>query len=150
MSFNFGATPFKHEPMDGYPSFEKVSSKHVVDNTKSGGSAPERKLVANAPQAIIIEPSRELAEQTLNQLQLFKKHLEQPHIRELLVVGGVSVREQIAALRAGVDIVVATPGRLEELLSTNELSLKQCRFFILDEADGLLKVRRKLLPFIEN
>ena len=70
---------------------------------------------------------------------MFKKHLDQPAIRELLVVGGVNSKDQIAALRSGVDIVVATPGRLEDLISTGQMSLKQCRFFILDEADGLLK-----------
>ena len=117
----------------------------AVPNQKSGGDVAVRKLEANAPQAIIIEPSRELAEQTLNQLQMFKKHLEQPLVKELLVVGGVRAQDQIAALKAGVDIVVATPGRLEDLISTGQMSLRQCRFFILDEADGLLKVRMFLL-----
>ncbi len=56
------------------------------------------------------QPSRELAEQTLNQLRLFKKHLSQPVVRELLVVGGQASKDQVAALRDGVDIVVATPG----------------------------------------
>ena len=60
-------------------------------------------------------------------------------MKDLLVVGGSAARDQIAALQAGVDIVVATPGRLEDLISTGELALNQCRFFILDEADGLLK-----------
>ena len=55
------------------------------------------------------------------------------------VVGGVNVKDQISALHSGVDIVVATPGRLEDLIQTGQLSLKQCRFFVLDEADGLLK-----------
>ena len=81
-----------------------------------------------------------MAEQTCNQLKLFKSHLEQPAVKELLVVGGVPVREQIKAIQAGIDIVVATPGRLEDLIKTEALSLSQCRFFILDEADGLLKV----------
>ena len=57
-----------------------------------------------------IQPSRELADQTLNQLRMFKKYLEQPVVRELLVVGGQSSKDQIGALREGVDIVVATPG----------------------------------------
>ncbi len=87
----------------------------------------------------LFQPSRELAEQTLNQIRLFKKHLSQPSVKELLVVGGVSVNEQISALRNGVDIVVATPGRLEDLMASGKLSLSQCRFFVLDEADGLLK-----------
>ncbi len=82
------------------------------------------------------QPSRELAQQTYNQIKQFKAHLGAPPIRELLVVGGVNVREQVEALKAGIDIVVATPGRLEDLISTGSLLLRQCRFFILDEADG--------------
>merc|ERR1719356_367288 len=111
----------------------------MIINSKTGSGVEQRKIVNNAPQAIIIEPSRELAEQTLKQIELFKKHLAAPAVKELLVVGGVNVKDQIAALNSGVDIVVATPGRLEDLVSTGQLSLKQCRFFILDEADGLLK-----------
>lgn len=65
--------------------------------------------------------------------------MESPNIQELLVIGGVSVKEQINALSAGVDIVVGTPGRLDDLISSGHLSLTHCRFFVLDEADGLLK-----------
>lgn len=53
----------------------------------------------NAPQAVIIEPSRELAEQTSNQIKLFKKYIENPSIRDLLVIGGVNVKEQISVLQ---------------------------------------------------
>lgn len=51
----------------------------------------------------------------------------------------MNVKEQISALNNGVDIVVGTPGRLEDLIQGGYLSLNQCRFFVLDEADGLLK-----------
>jgi len=139
MLFNFGDTPFKYKPVAGYVGFNAAAEGNTVKNTKTGAGAEQRKIINNAPQAIIIEPSRELAEQTLKQVQLFKKHLAAPAVSELLVVGGVNVKDQISALNSGVDIVVATPGRLEDLISTGQLSLKQCRFFVLDEADGLLK-----------
>jgi len=139
MMFNFGETPFKFKPKDGYIGISSTPKENLVNNNKVATGAEPRKIVNNAPQAIIIEPSRELAEQTLKQIELFKKHLGAPSVKELLVVGGVNVKEQISALGSGVDIVVATPGRLEDLVSTGQLSLKQCRFFILDEADGLLK-----------
>ena len=71
---------------------------------------PKRAL--NAPLAIIIEPSKELAEQTLKQVQIFKKYLKSPSIKELLIAGGIHMKDQIASLRDGVDIVIATPGRL--------------------------------------
>lgn len=63
------------------------------------------------------QPSRELAEQTSNQIKLFKKYLESPKIRELLVIGGVNIKEQINFLQqTGADIIVGTPGRLEDLI----------------------------------
>ena len=139
MQFNFGESPFRYKPFTDYTGFSTADQRNVVNNTKKGSRVVERKLISNAPQAIIIEPSRELAEQTLKQIQMFKKHLTAPTVTELLVVGGVNVKDQISALSNGVHIVVATPGRLEDLVQTGQLSLKQCRFFVLDEADGLLK-----------
>jgi ATP-dependent RNA helicase DDX1 len=78
----------------------------------TGATLAPSKRALNAPLAIIIEPSKELAEQTLKQVQIFKKHLQSPNIKELLIVGGVPVKDQIAALKDGVDIIVSTPGRL--------------------------------------
>ncbi|XP_023931809.1 ATP-dependent RNA helicase DDX1-like, partial [Lingula anatina] len=89
------------------------------------------------------QPSRELAEQTLNQIQKFKKYLENPVIREVLCIGGIAARDTINSLMDGVDIVVGTPGRLEDLISTGKLLLSSVRFFVLDEADGLLSAGNK-------
>ncbi|KAJ8870560.1 hypothetical protein PR048_029583 [Dryococelus australis] len=141
MSFNFGTQPFKHSPEDGFlPLCE--APKEAVQNSEigtDGASASQAKPRSNAPQAIIIEPSRELAEQTYNQIIKFKKHIENPKVKDLLVIGGINIKDQISALNSGVDVVVGTPGRMEDLMSTGHLSLTQCRFFVLDEADGLLK-----------
>lgn len=140
--FNFGDEPFRYPPPQGYTPVAKAAPENVKVNPNLGvskASPKPLKNVPNAPQAIIIEPSRELAEQTLNQIQKFKKYMDSPVVRELLVIGGVAVREQIDVLNRGVDIVVGTPGRLEELIGTGNLSLDHCRFFVLDEADGLLK-----------
>ncbi|XP_063218219.1 ATP-dependent RNA helicase Ddx1 [Bacillus rossius redtenbacheri] len=141
MLFNFGAQPFKHPPGDGYLPLCEAPKELVKNNDvgADGGGATPGKLRSNAPQAIIIEPSRELAEQTYNQILKFKKHLDNPRVKDLLVIGGVNIKDQISALNTGVDIVVGTPGRMEDLMSAGHLSLTQCRFFVLDEADGLLK-----------
>nr|XP_045625919.1 ATP-dependent RNA helicase Ddx1-like [Procambarus clarkii] len=139
MSFNFGATEFKHPPKAGYVAVSQASKDCTVSSGVKGGGDKPQKLQNNAPHAVIIEPSRELAEQTLKQVQMFRKHLDNPVVRDLLVVGGIPVKEQIAALNAGVDIVCGTPGRLEDLINTGQLSLQSCKFFVLDEADGLLK-----------
>lgn len=66
---------------------------------------------------VSFQPSRELAEQTCEQIKKFKKYIENPKIRELLVIGGVNIKDQIYALQnEGVDIIVGTPGRLEDLI----------------------------------
>lgn len=116
MSFNFGSSPFKYPLPDGYVAVNKTPDNNVVTNTTSGGATASVTPMPNAPQAIIIEPSRELAEQTCTQLGKFKKYLESPKVKDLLVIGGVNVKEQINALHNGIDIVVGTPGRLEDLI----------------------------------
>ncbi|KPJ16613.1 ATP-dependent RNA helicase Ddx1 [Papilio machaon] len=120
MSFNFGATPFKHTPPKDYVALCNAPKECVKLNVVSSVQSTDSKPVNNAPQAIIIEPSRELAEQTCNQITKFKKYLENPKVRELLVVGGINVKDQINQLNAGIDIVVGTPGRLEDLIQGGE------------------------------
>ncbi|KAG0720084.1 ATP-dependent RNA helicase Ddx1 [Chionoecetes opilio] len=140
ITFNFGQKDFKFPPKSDYIAVCETSKDCTVHGgMKQGGGDKPLTVQNNAPQAIIIEPSRELAEQTLKQVQLFRQHLDNPLVRDLLVVGGIPVKEQIAALNKGVDIVCGTPGRLEELINTGQLSLQGCKFFVLDEADGLLK-----------
>ena len=63
----------------------------------------------------------------------------------LRVPGGVPVKDQISQLSGGMDIVTGTPGRLQDLIDTGKLSLENVRFFILDEADGLLQQDQKLM-----
>ena len=71
MQFNFGDQPWKHPPIQDFIGFAQAPKP--IPNTKSG-KTQERKIINNAPQALIIEPSRELAEQTYDQIKLFKKH----------------------------------------------------------------------------
>ena len=138
--FNFGDSDFKFPLPDGYQAVCKASIDNIKINPNVHSTTTvDNKPKPNAPQAIVIEPSRELAEQTFAQFQKFKKHLKDPIVRELLIIGGVNIREQMETLRDGVDIIVATPGRLEDLISGGHVLLTNCKFFVLDEADGLLK-----------
>lgn len=142
MSFNFGRTVFPI-PNGGIAVADLPSGRWVSNPLASGGGAgssggEKDHAMKNAPQAIILEPTKELAEQTFDQIQKFKKFLGNPVVKELLLVGGMNIRDQMAILKSGVDIIVATPGRLEDMISNGNVSLKQCRFFVLDEADGLL------------
>ncbi len=139
---NFGETSFKFPPSGGFIGIAQATKEYSALSPRSTASTRGPvKREQNAPLALIIEPSKELAEQTLKQIQIFKKYL--PNIRELLIVGGIPIKEQLSALENGVDIVVATPGRLDDLISSERLSLNQVRFFVLDEVDGLLQQGHK-------
>uniref|UniRef100_A0A8C3HIM2 ATP-dependent RNA helicase DDX1 n=1 Tax=Chrysemys picta bellii TaxID=8478 RepID=A0A8C3HIM2_CHRPI len=139
LKFNFGEEDFKFPPKDGFIALCKAPDGHVLKSQQAGNAqVAQTKNLPNAPKALIVEPSRELAEQTLNNVKQFKKNVDNPKLRELLIIGGVAARDQLSVLENGVDIVVGTPGRLDDLVSTGKLNLSQVRFLVLDEADGLL------------
>jgi ATP-dependent RNA helicase RhlE len=90
---------------------------------------------SRAPRALILVPTRELAAQVEESFRDFGRYLQQ---RTVLIFGGVSVRPQIDALRQGVDIVVATPGRLLDHANERSIDLTKIRYLVLDEADRML------------
>ncbi|MEM7170771.1 MAG: DEAD/DEAH box helicase [Pseudomonadota bacterium] len=87
------------------------------------------------PRALILAPTRELAIQIGAEVRAYGKSLR---LRQTVIVGGVSQKPQIDALRRGVEIVIATPGRLRDLMAQRHLRLDGVEFFVLDEADRLL------------
>ncbi|XP_011500025.1 PREDICTED: ATP-dependent RNA helicase Ddx1 [Ceratosolen solmsi marchali] len=140
ISINFGTQPFKYPLSSDYVAICNASENYVVNSSlNKSETVSTAKQIKNGPLAIIIEPNLELAEQTYNQIEKFKKYIKNPEIKNLLLVGGESIKVHKTALNHGVDIVVGTPGRLEALVENGYLSLNQCKYFILDEADGLLK-----------
>jgi ATP-dependent RNA helicase DeaD len=90
------------------------------------------------PQALVICPTRELCLQILSDIELFKKFI--PGMYALAVYGGASIGLQIRDLRRGVQIVVATPGRLIDLIERKAINLEQIRYVVLDEADEMLNM----------
>jgi ATP-dependent RNA helicase RhlE len=88
-----------------------------------------------APRALVLVPTRELAAQVGQSFDDYGRHLGQ---RTILIFGGVSPRPQVDALRQGVDIVVATPGRLLDHVAERAIDLSQVRHLVLDEADRML------------
>jgi ATP-dependent RNA helicase RhlE len=88
-------------------------------------------------QALILVPTRELAVQVGEALDNLGKYLPQ-RVKVVVVFGGVSINPQMMRMRGGVDVVVATPGRLLDLLAHNALSIAQVSTLVLDEADRLL------------
>lgn len=90
----------------------------------------------NGPiQALILVPTRELAMQVTNEIRKFSKYVG---IRTLAVYGGQSMSLQITQLRKGVQIVVATPGRLIDHVKRGTIQLEAAKFVVLDEADRML------------
>ncbi len=91
-----------------------------------------------ATQAIVLSPTRELCLQIADDLKDFSKYME--GIRVLPVYGGTSIENQISALRKGVQIIVATPGRLIDLMNRGVAKLDEVNNVILDEADEMLNM----------
>ena len=89
------------------------------------------------PRALVLAPSRELAAQTADLLRLFAATLPQ-RFKIAVAFGGVSINPQLMALRGGCDVMVATPGRLLDLLAHKGLNLQSVQTLVLDEADRLL------------
>jgi ATP-dependent RNA helicase RhlE len=102
---------------------------------------------AHAARALILAPTRELAIQISDSLKTYGRHL---HLRSTVILGGVNQNRQVAAMRDGVDIIVATPGRLLDLVRQKVVRLDKTTTLILDEADrmfdmGFIKDVRKLV-----
>jgi ATP-dependent RNA helicase DeaD len=90
------------------------------------------------PQALVVCPTRELCIQIVNEVELFKKFLPGMHV--IAVYGGTSIGMQIRDLKRGVQIVVATPGRLIDLIERKAINLEQIKYVVLDEADEMLNM----------
>lgn len=95
----------------------------------------EKKYSRRVIRSLILSPSRELALQTAEN---FKEYASHTSIKCAVIFGGVSAKPQIEELRRGIDILVATPGRLNDLIGQGEISLAQVEIFVLDEADRML------------
>jgi ATP-dependent RNA helicase RhlE len=91
--------------------------------------------VSKAPRVLVLVPTRELAIQVEESVRTYGKHLP---INSLAVFGGVGINPQIANLRRGVDILVATPGRLLDHVQQRTVDLSKVEIFVLDEADRML------------
>src|SRR5690606_5270471 len=103
-------------------------------------------------RALILTPTRELAAQVQDE---FKEYGEFTDLRSTVIFGGVGANPQIRALRNGVDILVATPGRLLDLHDQRALSLSKVEVLVLDEADrmldmGFLRDIKKILALLPN
>ncbi|MBA2330722.1 MAG: DEAD/DEAH box helicase [Flavisolibacter sp.] len=90
------------------------------------------------PQALIICPTRELCMQIVNDIEKYKKYTTSVNV--LAVYGGTSISMQIRDIRRGIHIIVATPGRLIDLIERKAINLEKIKYVVLDEADEMLNM----------
>ena len=94
-----------------------------------------KKVQSNQVRALVLTPTRELAAQVAESVSNYSKNLP---MRSCVVFGGVKINPQMQRLRQGVDVLVATPGRLLDLYNQNAVKFDNLEVLILDEADRML------------
>lgn len=119
-----------------------ILQKIALDQKSSSGG---KKI-----KALVLAPTRELAIQISDSFKAYGRNLK---LKTLVIYGGVSAAPQKKDLRNGVDILVATPGRLLDLIGQKYVNLKQVQFFVLDEADlmldmGMLRDVKRIITYI--
>ena len=100
---------------------------------------------ARMPRSLILEPTRELAAQVAENFEKYGKYHK---LSMALLIGGVNMSDQIAALEKGVDVLIATPGRLMDLFQRGKILLSGCSILVIDEADRMLDMG--FIPDIEE
>lgn len=100
---------------------------------------------ARMPRSLVLAPTRELAAQVADNIEKYGKYLNLSHA---LIVGGVNAGDQISKLERGVDILIATPGRLLDLFERGNVLLRDIKFLVIDEADRMLDMG--FIPDIEK
>ncbi|UUU40123.1 DEAD/DEAH box helicase [Streptomyces sp. NBC_00162] len=124
----------------GLPLLERVT---VPADVEAGRAEPGQ--LTDAPQALVVVPTRELCTQVTNDLLTAGKVR---NVRVLAIYGGRAYEPQVEALKKGVDIIVGTPGRLLDLAGQKKLDLSHIRALVLDEADEMLDLG--FLPDVEK
>ena len=119
-----------------------LASAQTGTGKTAGFTLPVLQLLSQATplrkrpvRALVLTPTRELAAQVYANVRSYSEFLD---LRSAVIFGGVNQKPQIATLRNGVDILVATPGRLLDLQQQGQLSLKNVEVLVLDEADRML------------
>ena len=100
---------------------------------------------ARMPRSLILEPTRELAAQVAENFEKYGKYHK---LSMALLIGGVQMGDQVKALEKGVDVLIATPGRLMDLFERGKILLTGCELLVIDEADRMLDMG--FIPDIEN
>jgi len=105
----------------------------------------EGRTRARMPRSLILEPTRELAAQVAENFEKYGKYHK---LSMALLIGGVQMGDQVKALEKGVDVLIATPGRLMDLFGRGKIMLNDCKLLVIDEADRMLDMG--FIPDIEE
>lgn len=132
VNFGGGSAPFKHPPGDGFVGVASATqlqwwtaeAKYTVDLT--------------TPLCIILEPTREMVQQTFQNIQTFASVLKDPEIRCVTLAAGENMNQILRTLETGCDIIVGTPSRIVDLIQTGKLATKSLQFIVIDEVDQFL------------
>ena len=108
-----------------------LQTLHQTSQTQKNGQGPKGRI-----RCLVLTPTRELAIQIGESFRAYGRHL--PALRSTVIFGGVGQNPQVAALQRGVEILVATPGRLLDLMNQGYVNLQHVEVFVLDEADRML------------
>lgn len=111
----------------------------MLQKLRANISSSSKSNKGNFVTGLILVPTRELAKQVADSIKSYAVHFN-GEIKTVAVFGGVSVNKQMLTLRGGSDILVATPGRLLDLISSNAIKLDKVNTLVLDEADRMLSL----------
>ena len=143
----YGLPLLQKAPLQTSPRGGRLSSEQLPSSSGNRPLAAERlesasdggqKGSGEGAFVVILSPTRELCLQIADDLEGFSKYL--PEVRILAVYGGTNIEPQIRALKHGVDIIVATPGRLMDLMKRGVADLSAVQYVVLDEADEMLSM----------
>jgi len=107
----------------------------ILDNLSNSKNPNNKKVRSNNIRSLILTPTRELASQIADNINRYGQDL---HLKHVVIFGGVNINKQIRDIKNGVDIIIATPGRLVDLMNQGHVRFSQVENFVLDEADRML------------
>jgi ATP-dependent RNA helicase RhlE len=121
----------------GSASVDAHSSQHSAPGSTAlaAGSTQHTTHSPRLPRVLVLSPTRELASQIAESFKVYGRHL---NLRYAVIFGGMNQNPQVASLRSGVDVIIATPGRLEDLMNQRHVNLTGIETLVLDEADQML------------
>jgi len=121
------------------PLLQKIQEQQLFQQLDAEKSLSDKSNKGNYVTGLILVPTRELAKQVADSIKSYAVHFNGA-IKTVAAFGGVSANTQMLALRGGTDILVATPGRLLDLISSNAIKLDRVKTLVLDEADRMLSL----------